>query len=368
MGNSLSKNLFLEPLDKKLVTNTMNTSDKNMDTNASSRKEDHIKLAFDSVVKNVDVRFSYEPILRSHPTGEETFPLLIGEKKMSFPLWISSMTGGTERAKSINKNLAIACNKFGLGMGLGSCRQLLYSEDRLDEFAVRSLMPDAPLFVNLGIAQIESLIEKNHVDRIGTLINRLEADGLIVHVNPLQEWMQPEGDTIRRAPIESISNLVKQVDYPIIVKEVGQGMGYESLLKLMKLPLEAIEFGAHGGTNFTKLELFRADENRKKVYESVGKLGHSAIEMLESCNKIFSSNDHVIQCKNVIISGGIKGFLDGYYLVSNSKMPAMYAQGSAMLEYAIQGSEALNQYIEMQLDGYRMAHAMLTARNLENRI
>ncbi len=340
---------------------------KNIDPTASSRKEDHIKLAFESAVSSAlqDNRFYYEPMLSGHPNEKEDFSVSIAGKRMKFPIWISSMTGGTARAAKININLAKACEKFGLGMGLGSCRQLLSNRDRFDEFDIRHLMPSAPLFANLGIAQLETMLADNTLQKLDKLIDDLKADGLIIHINPLQEWMQPEGDKIKQSPIVSIESLLEKVSYPIIVKEVGQGMGPKSLETLLKLPIEAIEFGAHGGTNFSKLELLRANKTQLEAFKSVANIGHSPNEMVQFCNEIIKSNKEYIQCKHIIVSGGIKDFLDGFYFTENVNHSSIYAQGSAMLRFALEGEEALFEYIEMQIEGYKMAKALLSPKAIK---
>src|SRR5690606_7709496 len=110
-------------------------------------------------------------------------------------LWISSMTGGTKEALQINRNLAQAANEFGLGFGLGSCRSLLTENTRFHEFDLRSMIGDElPFFANLGVAQVEELIAKKELNRLHDMVEKLRADGLIIHINPLQEWFQPEGD------------------------------------------------------------------------------------------------------------------------------------------------------------------------------
>jgi isopentenyl-diphosphate delta-isomerase len=126
-------------------------------------------------------------------------------------------------------------------------------------------MGDQPLYINLGIAQIEQLLNNNDSVRIKELINKLDADGLIIHVNPMQEWLQPEGDRFRQSPIDTIKRVIDIADFKIIVKEVGQGMGPASLKSLLALPLEAIDFAANGGTNFALLEILRfiRDKSRK---------------------------------------------------------------------------------------------------------
>ncbi|MEO6759570.1 MAG: isopentenyl-diphosphate delta-isomerase, partial [Saprospiraceae bacterium] len=139
------------------------------DPTAASRKQDHIELAFQSQVAaaGLDGHFYYEPLLSAHPQSPELRPLSFLGKNLRCPLWVSSMTGGTALARIINTNLARACQEFGMGMGLGSCRQLLYSDEALPDFDVRDVLgPELPLFANLGVAQIEQLFEREETDRI----------------------------------------------------------------------------------------------------------------------------------------------------------------------------------------------------------
>jgi L-lactate dehydrogenase (FMN-dependent) and related alpha-hydroxy acid dehydrogenases len=252
------------------------------DSNAANRKRDHIQLAFQSQVasQSIDQRFSYEPILAPHPQKNLEQKIFL-QKEIQTPIWISSMTGGTEKAYFINQNLAKACAYFKMGMGLGSCRSLLNNLDRIKDFNFRKTIGyDLPFYANLGIAQIEILLANNQQEKINTLINVLEADGLIIHINPLQEWLQPEGDRITQAPIDTIKRLIDKININIIVKEVGQGFGKESLKTLMQLPIKAIEFAAHGGTNFSKLELLRHNIQKQIIFEQIAHIGHSAYEMV----------------------------------------------------------------------------------------
>jgi len=335
------------------------------DPTASSRKQDHIALAFQSQVAaaGLDERFYYEPMLSAHPQAlAAPFPFL--GKSQRCPLWVSSMTGGTAMAKTINHNLALACAEFGMGMGLGSCRQLLYSNDLLGDFDVRNILgTDLPLFANLGIAQIEQLFERNETERIPALLHKLRADGLIVHINPLQEAMQPEGDVFKAPPIETVQKLLQLFDFKIIVKEVGQGFGPESLRALLQLPLAAIEFAAAGGTNFAKLELLRSDPQRQLTFEKIATLGHSAVEMMQFVNALKAELGDRCQTQHLIISGGIRDFLDGYYLLKKSPLPAVYGQASGFLKYA-QGDYAdLRSFVQSQLRGLELAEAFLRIKN-----
>lgn len=332
----------------------------------ASRKQDHIELAFAAQINSVarDQRFTYEPLLAGHPTSPWTYKYTLANKALRGPIWISSMTGGTALGGVINKNLALAANQFGLAMGLGSCRTLLDSDKNLADFDVRRYLgPDLPLFANLGIAQLEQLLASKHGLKIKTLLQKLDADGLIIHVNPAQEWLQPEGDRFMHPPLETIQRVLDLADYPVIVKEVGQGMGYASMKALLQLPLEAIEFGALGGTNFTMVELMRSQPVKQDALAAMAQVGHTALEMVQFVQWIFrelgSSN---LGCHQIIVSGGLQSFLDGYYLVQKLPCPGLYGQASPLLKYAKESYELLEQFISWQLRGWQFAENYLQVK------
>ncbi len=323
------------------------------------RKLAHIQLAFDSQTgkSEQDKRFVYEPMISAHPS-EEPASFSFAGKTMRAPIWVSSMTGGTGVAKTINKNIARACREFGLGMGLGSCRKILFDKTYWDDFDVRDDIGDEqPFWANLGIAQIEILLKEKNEQAIVDLVGSLRADGLFVHVNPLQEWFQPEGDRIERSPIETVQELLQKIDTPIIVKEVGQGIGKESLKELLKLPLEAIEFAAYGGTNFSKLEMLRDDPQQYELFHPFAFVGQTAYQMVCSVNELLGEMEPA--CKQLIISGGVKNYLDGYHLVSLSKLPAVYGMASSVLKRATGEYNDLKEYLENQVKGYQLAQAYL---------
>jgi isopentenyl-diphosphate delta-isomerase len=334
------------------------------DKSAVSRKQDHIALAFQSQVQqmSLDSRFFYEPMLAAHPEGKpEPFNFL--GKKFETPLWVSSMTGGTALAGTINHNLARAAGEFGFGMGLGSCRSLLTDDAFLPDFDVRGLIGDnLPLYANLGIAQIEKLIDKKQINLIVNLIDKLRADGLIVHVNPMQEWLQPEGDRFKNPPLDTLKRLIELIpDLKIIVKEVGQGMGPESLRAVLKLPIMALDFAAAGGTSFSMLELLRSEKTYLEAYKPLASIGHSAEEMVGFVNQILKEENDLL-CKEIIISGGIQSFVDGHYLINKINTTAIYGQASAFLKHARGNYDELQRFISLEVAGLELAKQFFSIR------
>lgn len=332
------------------------------------RKKDHIDLAFSSRIdaSQVDNRFEYEPLLGTHQTVSQTIPF--AGKSLKLPLWVSSMTGGTQRAATINRNLAKACAEFGMGMGLGSCRILLENPQHLDDFYVRPILgDDLPLFANMGICQLEQMLQEKSTDQLSELVDKLKADGIVIHVNPLQEAFQPEGDRLLRPALELLQEYMELTSLKIIVKEVGQGFGINSLRELLKLPLEAIEYGALGGTNFSLVELNRSNAIAAEVFRPFINVGHTAEEMTLTINQLSNElNDCDIKTKQLIISGGISSLLDGYYLTSISKLPAIYGMGSAFLRHGMGSYEKLHDYVEQVAYGLNLAQNFLKVKHQIN--
>ncbi|HRO74725.1 MAG TPA: isopentenyl-diphosphate delta-isomerase [Crocinitomicaceae bacterium] len=326
------------------------------------RKDSHLALALDSQVHSIDERFYYEPMLSAHPSETDEWNVQIGAKTMRYPLWISSMTGGTDKTNEINQRLAIAAQKFGLGMGAGSSRIALEDETKVADFNLRPFLgDDVPYYLNFGIAQIEKSIQEKSLDKIQNLLAKVNADGVIIHVNPLQEWLQPEGDKIQNSPLETIQKFISETHLKPIVKEVGQGFGYESMKQLLQLPLTAVEFAANGGTNFSKLELLR-NKLKNEYMMPLVHVGHTAQEMVELSNRVKNELGTKIQCPTVIISGGIKTFLDGYYCIQKSEISAVYGQASELLIRAQQSQERLEEFIKNQIEGLLLARAFLTLK------
>ncbi len=319
----------------------------------NKRKDSHINLALESQVIARDERFQYEPLLGSTPTDWRD-PLVFLGKKIEAPLWISSMTGGSTKGSNLNKLFASAAAKFGLGMGLGSCRVLLEDSKFFDDFNLRPIIGEKlPFYANLGIAQVEELIHYKKLETLNELIEKLNADGLIIHVNPLQEYFQPKGDKVLRPAIETIQELKENFSYKLIIKEVGQGMGAESLRKLVELGIDGVELAAHGGTNFTKLEGLRSENFSSETFSLVG---HTAKEMVQALNQLSANNIEII------ISGGINTVLDAHYLKSICDYNSVIGKAGSLLRYAQEGESQLFNYIEKWLYDFQLAIQFLKVK------
>jgi isopentenyl-diphosphate delta-isomerase len=339
------------------------------------RKRDHIDLAIRSQTtrSSVDDRFFYEPLFSPHPTNNQTdLSLQFLGKTLGAPLWISSMTGGVGEARIINQNLAKLCREFGLGMGLGSCRVLLNAKKAKNYFEDFNLRPiigsELPLYANLGIAQIEELLAENNQQQINDLVASLDADGLIVHINPLQEWFQPEGDYLKKPALETLNKLCSVKNFKLLVKEVGQGMGPKSLRALLDLPIEGIELAAFGGTNFSKLEQLRGGDAFKKCDSGMTALsyvGHTAPEMVQFLNELALENPKN-KNKHIIISGGVENILDGFYLQKKCLFTSVIGQAKNFLAHA-ENYEELKKFAIGQIRGLQMAHAFLQVKDQEQK-
>ena len=217
--------------------------------------------------------------------------------------------------------------------------------------------------VNRNYFIVKELLRSNKIHLISEVVSKLEADGLIIHVNPMQEWLQPEGDIYHMSPLDMIKRLIDKLpNLRLIVKEVGQGMGPKSLKALYSLPIQAIDFAAGGGTNFAKLEIYRSNEKQANHFEGLAKVGHSALEMVMLTNQVIEDLGEKCLCNETIISGGVSDYLDGYYLMNKLNSKAIYGQASTFLKNAMGDYEELRSHIVTQVKGLKMANAFLTVK------
>ena len=236
-------------------------------TNTQTRKADHLRIClednvqFDRLTNGLDkYRFDHACLPELNLADVDLQTEFLG-KTLKAPLLISSMTGGTERAKTINSRLAVAAQKHGLAMGVGSQRIAVENPQVAHTFAMRSLAPNAMLFANLGAVQLNYTYGLEQCLRV---VDILEADALILHLNPLQECIQPSGDTNFKGLLKKIEQLCQQIDIPVIAKEVGNGISHAMANKLIDVGVNAIDVAGAGGTSWAKVESERAETNLQR--------------------------------------------------------------------------------------------------------
>jgi isopentenyl-diphosphate Delta-isomerase len=222
-------------------------------------------------------------------------------RRLGAPLLISCMTGGVAEATQINRTLARVAQEFGLAMGLGSGRALLESPASLETFDVRRFAPDVLLLANLGAVQLNLGCDAGDCRR---LVRLLEADALALHLNPLQEALQPEGDTRFRGLLAKISELCGSVDFPVVVKEVGWGIGAECVRALFDAGVAAVDLAGAGGTSWSEVERYRIGEPwRARVAAAFAGWGIPTAECLRAARA-------AAPAETLVASGGIRTGLD----------------------------------------------------------
>lgn len=268
-------------------------------TNIKRRKQDHIRICLQedsaSTVSNGLDNYSFIhnalPEINKEDIRLSTRFL---KKKMSMPVMISSMSGGIERAKKINFNLASAAQELGIAMGVGSQRIMIEDPRTSKTFRIRDVAPDILLFANLGAVQLNngfSLKECQHV------VDSCEADALILHVNPLQEAIQLSGNTNFADLTGKIEDIAGELSVPIVIKEVGSGISYEVAKRLQKAGITIIDIAGSGGTSFAAVE--SKSNHIGEVFRDWG------IPTAESIRQV-----SMLPNMNIIAGGGIKSGID----------------------------------------------------------
>lgn len=229
-------------------------------------------------------------------------------KKLNAPILISGMTGGAPEALVVNRNLAVACARLGLGMGVGSQRAALVQPDLVPTYAcVKD--HDVPLrLANLGAPQLVKWGPDESFRNARKCVEMIDAHALAIHLNYLQESVQPEGDTNARGSLRAIENLVKVFRVPILVKETGAGISGETARALVRTGIKAIDVGGWGGTSFSAVEVHRARQQQDEVRARMGETFWDwGIPTPEAVKQVVAETNGKVQ---IIATGGIRNGLD----------------------------------------------------------
>ena len=276
------------------------------DTELVSRKSDHIQINLERDVRSAlttgleKYRFIHEALPELDLNRVDATLRLFG-KTLSAPILISSMTGGTDRAGTINLRLAEAAQSVGVAMGVGSQRAALEHPELTATFQVRRVAPDILLFANLGATQLNSGYALDHCRRA---VDMIQADALILHLNPLQEAVQAGGDVNFAGLAKKIEGICKKLEAPVIAKEVGWGISERTARLLADCGVSAIDVAGAGGTSWSQVEMHRApDEFTRQLAATFVGWGIPTAESIQIVRKAAPD-------MTVFASGGLKDGLD----------------------------------------------------------
>jgi len=276
-----------------------------------NRKDEHILLAAkeDVEFKEKTTFLEYVELIHN-PTPEISLKdVNINTEFLGYeleaPIVISGITGGTSLAKKINRALAKAANELKVAIGVGSQRIMLKRKEVVDTFkVVREEARDVPVIGNIGASQVVEGISDSEID---FMVNSIGADAIAIHLNPLQEAVQVEGEPNYKGLLSKIRGFVRKSPKPVIVKETGAGIPRESAAGLINTGIIGIDVGGAGGTSFSTIEGLRSKIRGNELYEEVGKtFAEWGIPLAASIVEVRSVSDKIL----LIATGGIRSGLD----------------------------------------------------------
>ena len=323
------------------------------------RKADHIRINIEENVTSERISPGFERYSFAHCALPElsldaidTSTEFLG-KNLAAPLFISPMTGGTAKARSINRHLAQAAQASNIGLGLGSQRAALEDPSLVPTYQIRDVAPDILVLANLGAVQLNYGYTTDHCQRA---VDMVEADGLILHLNPLQEALQPEGQTNFAGLLPKIADVCRTLQVPIIVKEVGWGISDQVARQLADAGVAALDIAGAGGTSWSQVEMYRAQNTPQR--EAATAFRDWGIPTVDSLRQVRQALPHL----PLAASGGIR---DG---IEIAKAIALGAQvcgvAGPFLAAAVESAEAVQQVIDKLVGQLRIVAFAVGARDM----
>lgn len=324
----------------------------------TKRKQEHIKAILkDPEIERYQSGFDKVHLIhRGLPeldfTKIDTSTVFL-DKTVSFPLLISSMTGGADKNLiEINKNLALAAEKQQIALAVGSQRSMIVDKDAEQSFKLRQFAPNIPLIANMGAVQLNY---DYGIEQAQKMVDILEADALYLHLNPLQEIIQPEGNTNFSNLAEKIANLNEQLSVPIILKEVGCGLSDKDIKLGISAGITWFDTSGRGGTSWSRIEAHRNEPSpidKAKLGNLFQDWGLTTIQVLEIAKK------HQDKA-NFIASGGIRTGID---MVKSVIMGGrICGMARPFLKPAMGSSAKVEQHIQCIHKQYRASQFLLGA-------
>lgn len=325
------------------------------------RKADHLRICLEKNAQARKATTGFEDVNLIHKALPEVdrakidLSTSVFGHKFAVPLIIGAMTGGTEEATKINSTIAETAEKLGLGMGVGSQRAAIEDKRLKKTFAVaRKKAPNAFLIANLGGVQ---LVHGYGVKEVKKAMEMIDADALAIHLNALQEAMQPEGQTNFEGVLAKISEVARVLDKPVIVKETGAGIAAEEARRLEKAGVEGIDVGGCGGTSFAGVEYYRASlEEERFQANAFWDWGIStAVSLVEVTETVQIP---------VIASGGLRTGKDvAKALALNARLASI---SQPVLEAAVKGTKETEKRISCLIEELRNVMFLVGATKVED--
>jgi isopentenyl-diphosphate delta-isomerase len=323
------------------------------------RKADHLRLNLEEEVQFRQVttgleryRFQHQALPEIDLTDIDLSTTFLG-KSLRYPFLISSMTGGTGEALRINLNLARAAQACGIGMGVGSQRAAIEDWSMAETFQVRPAAPDILLLANLGAVQLNY---DYTIEHCRLAVEMLQADALILHLNPLQEALQPEGERNFGGLLNKIEAVCRTLEVPVVVKEIGAGLSGQVVQWLVDAGVAAVDVAGAGGTSWSRVEMYRArTERARRVAAQFVDWGIPTAEAIQKARRAAPDIP-------LVASGGI------YTGLEAAKAMALGADVTAMarpfLKAAAVSTEAVEEATEELAETLRVAMFCIGAPNL----
>ncbi len=340
-----------EPISIKNTTSQIKSN--------SRRKHDHLRInltqdvQFDAVNTGLDdYRFVHQALPEVDASEIDLSTPLFG-KVLQAPLLLSPMTGGVKQAQRINSNLARAAQGLGIAMGVGSQRAAIDNPKVANTFQVRDVAPDILLFANLGAVQLNYGYGPEECKRA---VEMIEADALILHLNPLQEALQPEGQTNFSGLLRKIEQVSKKLSVPVVIKEVGWGISETVARKLSRVGVAGIDVAGAGGTSWGKVERQRTnDHNRNIIHDNFASWGIPTAESIQMARRGAPG-------LTLIASGGLRTGIDVAKAIALGANAAGIA--APLLRAANISSEAVIEYVTEIVESLKITMFCIGASNI----
>jgi len=327
------------------------------------RKAEHIRISLNQSVQSKEKTTGFEDVHFIHKALPEVdkqkidLTTTVFNHKFSAPLIVGAITGGTAEATKINATIAEAVEELGLGMGVGSQRAAIENKKSEKTFAIaRKKAPNAFLIANIGGVQ---LVNGYGIKELRKAIKMIDADAIAIHLNSLQEAVQPEGQTNFKGVLKEIGEIAKELEVPIIIKETGAGIAAEDAKKLEAAGVKGIDVSGAGGTSFAAVEFYRAKGKVNSVQRRLGDVFwdwgiSTAVSIVEVSQSVSIP---------AIASGGIR---DGVEMAKAIALGAsLTSLSQPVLQAAVKGVNETKRALSFLIDELRNSMFLVGADSIQ---